>query len=135
MGSTEIIIERPKVEDYCRLRQACGWPVPATPVCERALNNSLMGAIAVKEGQTIGMGRVVGDGVLWNYIQDLIVLPAYQRQGIGRLLLNAMMARLAQEAAPGSDVALISAPQAIRFYETHGFAMCSPDKPGMRRKL
>jgi ribosomal protein S18 acetylase RimI-like enzyme len=135
LTGAKIILRRPSAADFRRLRKAAGWPVPDQPVCKEAIRNSLFGVVAVADGQVVGMARVVGDGTLNNYIQDLIVQPEYQRQGIGRRLMEAVMGELARRAAPGSDVALISAPQAIRFYESFSFARCTPDKPGMRRRL
>ena len=135
MDKVEIVLQKPSAKDFCRLRQAVGWPVPAELACEEAIRNSLFGVVAVANNKVIGMGRVVGDGLLINYIQDLIVRPEYQKQAIGRRLMEAIMGELARRAVPGSDVALISAPQAIRFYESFSFERCTPDKPGMRRKL
>jgi ribosomal protein S18 acetylase RimI-like enzyme len=135
MNNVQIVSKHPSVEDYCQLRRACGWPVPDTQVCQRALAGSLAGFVAVLDGRTIGMGRIVGDGSLINYIQDLIVLPEYQGKGIGKAIMDAMMAFLGAQAAAGSDVALISAPKAIGFYQRYGFAACTADKPAMRRKI
>jgi GNAT superfamily N-acetyltransferase len=134
MNTVEIILRKPSAEDYARLRKAAGWPVPALLACEEALRNSVFGVIAVADAKVVGMARVVGDGALWNYVQDLIVQPKYQRQGVGRRLMEALLTELTRRAAPGSDVALISAPKAVRFYEHFGFARCAPDRPAMRRK-
>lgn len=135
MENIEIHIRKPTVENYCRLRAACGWPVPAAAACETALRNSIFGVVAMLNGETIGMGRVVGDASLWNYVQDVIVLPEYQRRGLGKRLMETIMAELARTATPGSDVALISAPGMTVFYELFGFFVCQPGKPAMRRKL
>lgn len=135
MEDVEIIIRKPTVEEYGRLRKACDWPVPDAAVCETALRGSLFGVVAVLKGQTVGMGRVVGDGALWNYIQDIIVLPELQRKGMGKRLMDAIMAELAKTVGPNSIVALISAPGKVPFYERFGFEVCSADKPAMRRQL
>lgn len=39
----------------------------------------------------IGLIRVVGDGVYIAYIQDILVHPDYQRQGIGKYLMQKML--------------------------------------------
>jgi GNAT superfamily N-acetyltransferase len=133
--NAEIVVRKPTVAEYCRLRRSCGWPVPEAAACESALGNSVLGVVALLNGDTVGMGRVVGDGALWNYIQDVVVLPEHQRKGLGRMLMDAIMRELAKTAAVGSDVALISAPGKVPFYERYGFAVCTPDRPAMRRKL
>jgi ribosomal protein S18 acetylase RimI-like enzyme len=45
---------------------------------------SLAVVVALDGSQVIGMGRLVGDGVTYFYVQELAVLPAYQGRGIGR---------------------------------------------------
>jgi len=44
-------------------------------------------------GELVGLVRVVGDGVTVAYIQDLLVHPTHQRQGIGRALLTEVLAK------------------------------------------
>jgi len=39
----------------------------------------------------IGMARVVGDGAMFFYIQDVVVTPAHQGRGVGTLLLERVM--------------------------------------------
>ncbi len=41
-----------------------------------------------KSGNTIGMGRILSDGVSDAYIQDLVILPQYQAKGIGKKLVQ-----------------------------------------------
>ena len=135
MQEAEIILRKPTVDEYCHLRKVCGWPVPDVVACETALRNSVVCVVAMLHGQTIGMGRIAGDGALWNYVQDVIVLPEHQRKGLGKRVMDTLMAELAKIASPGSDVALISAPGKVPFYERYGFVLCTPDKPAMRRKL
>lgn len=38
--------------------------------------------------ELLGMARVIGDGGLFYYIQDVIFIPEYQRQGIGTQLMD-----------------------------------------------
>lgn len=40
------------------------------------------------KGKLIGLIRTVGDGISIQYIQDILVLPEYQKQGIGSKLLK-----------------------------------------------
>lgn len=41
----------------------------------------------------IGLARMVGDGVSILFVQDVLVDPALQRQGVGRALMQAMLER------------------------------------------
>ncbi len=58
-----------------------------------AYANSLYVLAAYDENTLVGIIRVVGDGASIIYIQDLLVLPLYQRQGIGRKLVERVMDR------------------------------------------
>jgi ribosomal protein S18 acetylase RimI-like enzyme len=42
-------------------------------------------------GNAIGMGRILSDGVSDAYIQDLIVLPKFRGQGIGKKLVKFLL--------------------------------------------
>ena len=135
MAKVLIQPRRPTAAEYNRLRDATGWGTKDASICEEALRNTLFSVCAVVDGQVVGMGRVVGDGAIWNYIQDVIVLPEFQRQGIGGRVMTALMEYLGQNAPAGSDVALIAAPGQVGFYERFGFAVFRPNIPGMRRKM
>ena len=55
---------------------------------EKALEHSLLVLAAVDGDRLVGLLRAVGDGYSIIFIQDILVLPAYQRQEIGRNLLE-----------------------------------------------
>jgi len=56
-----------------------------------AYENSLYILGAYYEEQLAGIIRVVGDGHSVIFIQDLLVLPEYQRKGIGTMLMNSVL--------------------------------------------
>ncbi len=41
----------------------------------------------------VGIARAVGDGATIVFVQDLIVVPSYQRRGIGKQLMQAVIER------------------------------------------
>lgn len=43
-------------------------------------NNSLYTVIAVKDSQTVGMGKLIGDGMYYTIV-DIVLQPNYQKQG------------------------------------------------------
>ncbi|MGM0495896.1 MAG: GNAT family N-acetyltransferase, partial [Bacillota bacterium] len=57
----------------------------------KIIKNSLFSISAWDETNLIGLIRVVGDDLSIIYIQDLLVLPEYQRKGIGKELLNKIL--------------------------------------------
>ena len=60
---------------------------------EQAFHQSLFVMAAYDEDKLVGLIRVVGDGLTIVFIQDLLVCPHYQRQGIGRSLLEQTLVR------------------------------------------
>ena len=54
--------------------------------------NGLFTVSAYHEEKLIGMGRLVGDGSMYWYIQDVAVLPEYQRKGIGSAIVESSSA-------------------------------------------
>ncbi|HEL1587374.1 TPA: GNAT family N-acetyltransferase [Streptococcus suis] len=55
---------------------------------QKALKHSLFVLAAFDGDRLVGLLRAVGDGHSIVFIQDILVLPTYQRQGIGRQLLE-----------------------------------------------
>ena len=78
-------------EEILPLYEAVGWTNYTTnpTMLKNALEHSLFLISARDEdGKLVGCLRAVGDGYSILYIQDIIVLPEYQRQGIGTQLLR-----------------------------------------------
>ena len=81
-------------EEIFPIYEAVGWTNYTTnpTMLKNALEHSLFLISARDEdGKLIGFLRAVGDGYSILYIQDIIVLPEYQRQGIGTQLLHQTM--------------------------------------------
>ncbi|MEO0996844.1 MAG: GNAT family N-acetyltransferase [Pseudomonadota bacterium] len=66
-----------------------------------------------RDGQLVGVSRCITDFAFCCYLSDLAVDTAYQGRGIGSGLIDASRARLDN----GCSFFLISAPQAVGFYE------------------
>lgn len=128
------IIERiPTVEEYIKLRNSVGWGIAERESIQKGLSNSLYAVCIEFGGNVIGMGRVIGDGALAYYIQDIIVLPAFQKQGVGRLIMDDIIRHLKKNCTPNSIVGLMAAKGVTAFYEKYGF-IARPDEkhgPGM----
>ena len=79
-----------KLEDVLHLYQAVGWTnyTHQPEMLEQALPHSLAVYLAFDGEKIVGLIRLVGDGFSSVFVQDLIVLPTYQRQGIGRALMK-----------------------------------------------
>ncbi len=77
------------------LYEAVGWVnyLKRADVLPEAFRRSLCVLAAWEDGRPVGFIRAVGDGITVLFIQDLLVLPAYQGRGIGTALLRAMSER------------------------------------------
>ena len=79
-----------KLEDVLHLYQAVGWTnyTNQPQMLEQALSHSLATYLARDGEEIVGLVRLVGDGFSSVFVQDLIVLPSNQRQGIGSDLMK-----------------------------------------------
>ena len=79
-----------KLEDVLHLYQAVGWTnyTNQPQMLEQSLAHSLAIYVARDSEEIVGLVRLVGDGFSSVFVQDLIVLPTYQRQGIGSDLMK-----------------------------------------------
>ncbi len=78
----------------------------------------------------VGMGRIMGDGALFFYIQDIIVRPEYQTLGVGRKIVERLMGWLHVHAPERAFVGLFAAEGKDSFYARFGF-MRHPALTGM----
>ena len=121
----------PAVSDYQRLRAAVGWSEQAPEAVAEGLPRSLHSLCVYRGQELVGYGRIVGDGGVYFYIQDIVVLPEHQGQGLGHGIMKRMMVYLSEQAHPESFIGLMAAKGAAGFYERYGFAERPPDRPGM----
>ena len=128
--SCQVVERLPSPDEYNQLRASVGWGVYDRGVADAALPRSLYGVCALVEGRVVGMARVIGDGGLVFYIQDVIVRPEYQRQGIGTMLMERIMAYIRSHAHHNSVIGLMAAAGKEPFYERYGFATRPNDRLG-----
>ena len=114
-----------KQADVLALYQAVGWSMYTRDPkkLERAIAQSLSVLGAYDGDQLVGLIRAVGDGETILFIQDLLVLPSYQRQGIGRQLVDALVDQFPQ--VRQRVLLTDDQPQTRAFYENIGFVQGS----------
>ena len=111
----------PTAVAYNMLRAAVDWGTYEHLLIDTALPHSLYCVCALLQDQVIGMARIIGDGGLVYYVQDVIVLPEYQRQGIGTRLMAAIIEYLRSNVSPNSVIGLMAAAGKEPFYARYGF--------------
>jgi GNAT superfamily N-acetyltransferase len=112
----------PDVEEYTTLIHAVGWTQFTNfAVVAEALRNSLYCVVAHSGEEAVGMARLVGDGASYFHVQDVMVLPSYQKQGIGSALVEAVMAHVQRAAPHLALVGLFTGRNLAGFYGRWGF--------------
>ncbi|MBA3014967.1 MAG: GNAT family N-acetyltransferase [Proteobacteria bacterium] len=103
-------------------RQAGWWPeaeVEDYQRLTRLVKQSHCFAAAIVDGELIGMGRAISDGVSDAYVQDVTVDLFWRGQGIGSRIVRRIVERLKQDGL--GWIGLIAERGSSPFYEQFGF--------------
>lgn len=117
----------PSAADFIALRASIGWGKTGVDMVTASLANSLFHVTIYQKNEAkgadelVGMGRVVGDGAMYFYIQDVVVAANVQGQGIGKVLMTEIEAYLAQAAKKGATIGLLAAKNKEAFYRRFGY--------------
>ncbi len=114
------------LEQILHLYKANQWSSADKPT---ELYNALMNShtlISAWEGETlIGLGNAISDGYLVVYYPHLLVLPAYQGKGVGKMIVAKM-----QEIYAGFHMQMLTVDgKAIDFYKKAGFERAGQTEP------
>ena len=117
-------VENPNhtVEEVMPLYEAVGWTnyTQKPEMLEAAYKNSLHVLAALNdEGKLVGILRAVGDGASILFIQDILVYPEYQHQGIGTKLLQMILEKYKN--VYQIQLATDDSTKTVSFYESNGF--------------
>jgi len=119
---------QPDTNQLATLYAAVGWTAYTKDIAalRRAFNHSVF-ITAWSDTELIGLVRGITDQETILYIQDLLVLPSYQHQGIA----TALMRQLTTQYATGQTVLLTDDTPAMQaFYTSVG--MQTVDQHGLR---
>ena len=117
-------VENPVVtlEEVLPLYEAVGWTnyTQNPTMLKEAYKNSLHILAALnEEGKLLGVLRAVGDGASILFIQDILVTPEYQHQGIGTKLLQQTLEKYMN--VYQIQLATDNSTKTVSFYESNGF--------------
>ena len=130
----------PSVAAFIRLRRAAGMADRSREAIERGLPNTTYGVHVVETdrvdtggenlpSRAVGMARIVGDGGSVFQISDMAVAEPQQGQGIGSVMMDALVVWLRENAPDGGYVNLFA--DVDGFYEQWGFEQSAPASKGM----
>ena len=113
------------LDDVLHLYQAVGWTnyTNQPQMLAQALTHSLAIYLARDGEKIVGLVRLIGDGFSSVFVQDLIVLPSYQRQGIGSTLMKQALADYKD--AYQVQLATDESEKTLGFYHSLGFETLS----------
>ena len=110
-------------DDVLLFQQKMNWTVDPKEQWLKSLKNTLYSVTAFNDNEVVAMGRLLGDGAIYWYVNDMFVLTEYQSKGIGRQIMNMLIEYVKKNSFVGSEVSLclMCAKGKEGFYEKLGF--------------
>ncbi len=126
-GKVKLVDNILQAEDFVRLRVEAGFVEIPVEHARKALQNGLLNVSAIYNGELVGMGRLVGDGAMYWYLQEIIILPDFQRKGIGTMIVNHLIDYAKENSITGKFTTIggVSAKGKEPFYKKMGFDIIS----------
>ena len=111
------------IEEFNYLYDVVGWGSYDEKVSEKALANAMYSVSVYDDDKIIGYGRIIGDGICFLYIHDVMVAPKYQNKKIGSQIMNKLLEKVNQIKIenPYVRVYLGASKGKEKFYERFGF--------------
>ena len=84
------------VEEFNYLYDTVGWESYEKDITKKALSNTIYSVSVYDDEKIIGFGRLIGDGICFLYIHDVMVAPEYQNKKIGTQIMNKLINQINQ---------------------------------------
>lgn len=111
-------------DEYGKLAESVGWSgTQAEDVLQQKLDATLFTAVAenTETGEVIGCALVLGDGLSFFYIKDVMVHRDWQRRQVGSAVMREVKRWLDAHAPQGALVGLFTGHGLAPFYQQTGF--------------
>ena len=122
-----LLEETPDAKEFNALRELMNWRLMSEKATTTALNNSLYSCCVRHHSRLIGFARVIGDGAMYHYVQDVMIHPEFQGQGIGKVIMQRIEDWLNRVQQQGCTMALLAAEGKEGFYKKFGYQ----ERPGL----
>lgn len=111
------------VDEFNLLYDSVGWGSYDKNISKKALENTFYSISVYDNDRIIGYGRLIGDTICFMYIHDVMVLPEYQSQKIGTMIMNKLLEKINEIKNENPDlmVYLGASKNKEAFYEKFGF--------------
>lgn len=94
------------VEEYNYLFDIVGWGSYPVEISKKALSNNIYSVSIYDNDNIIGYGRLIGDGIIFLYIHDIMVKPEYQGKGIGKTIMQKLLTKVEELRKENPDLLL-----------------------------
>jgi GNAT superfamily N-acetyltransferase len=131
--SSSSLERAPTVDEFRRLRGSADVGEMSDEGLAAGLASALYSCGVVHDTDVVACGRVIGDGGMYFYLQDVIVLAEYHGRGLGVKVMDALVAYLERVARPGAFVGLMDPENTEGFHGRYGFQRRPDESPGMFR--
>ncbi|MDV4936480.1 GNAT family N-acetyltransferase, partial [Enterococcus faecium] len=111
------------IDEISELYKSVGWThyTKDTARLEKAFEQSESLIKRNGEGKIIGVVRWITDCATIAFIQDILIHPRYQRQGIGKALLNEVLEKITSYGPVQIELLTDDTEKTKKFYESVGF--------------
>jgi ribosomal protein S18 acetylase RimI-like enzyme len=118
----ELVPTPPSVAEYLHLRVVAGLSAKTEAQARGAIENSWAFChVRDDDGHAVAMGRTLGDGGWYFHIADMATHPEHQRRGLGRRVLEWLVAQIEERAPPGAYISLLADEPGQPLYRGCGF--------------
>jgi len=110
-------------QEFISLWESVWDGAPSWEQVALALRNTIFRVSVYDGDKPVAMARMIGDMGLNYYIKDVVVIPEYQRKGIGKMIIGELLKFVNDNGVKGTGVfvELCAVPDKIPFYEKLGF--------------
>ncbi len=111
------------VKEFNLLYDKVGWGHWDENISQKALDNTFYSVTVYDNEKVIGYGRIIGDTICFLYIQDIMVIPEYQSNKIGTMIMNKLLDKIndIKKENPSLKVYVGASKNKEHFYEKFGF--------------
>lgn len=111
------------VQEFNLLYDLVGWGSYDDEISKKTLANTYYSVSIYDDETIIGYGRLIGDGICFMYIHDVMVRPNYQNKKIGTMIMNKLLDKIKtiERENPDLRVYLGASKGKEEFYEKFGF--------------
>ena len=124
-------------KEYCELRSAVDWKPIVEDQARSGLDHSDYVIACRDDDAIVGCARIFWDKGYIAYLADVMVKPAYQRQGIGKKLVEECVGYIDGQLKEGwrIKIVIVSAKGKEPFYERFGFEIRPNENDGAGMQL